>query len=334
MPDCVSPFAFAIWSSSVLSPLWSAAFALDVSEPSCASAVRAAASLRAASEESCADLHLQRLDVAAWQRGGAVGDLRERQRGLQAAHGLAGRIHRRHEAEQRDLGAAPLHPDVDRVAVELALGGDDALGDTARLPRRVARISAPGAPARQQEAGAPDEHRGRREPAATTAEFRMLLGHCLVELGREIGEQHVDRALGNLGCAVEQRAQTLDCIDEMLVDDVLDGGRCHAPAFGGQEIGRRGTQKDEGVAEIDAAQRRLFGLEGLGCDLVDGGEDAAHAAVVLGGPGADRPMAHEGARAAADEEDLVDPQPLSLGECEFRHRAPGEQAPDPQHERV
>jgi hypothetical protein len=45
-------------------------------------------------------------------------------------------------------------------------------------------------------------------------------------------------------------------------------------------------------------------------------------------------MAHEGARAAADEEDLVDLQPLSLGECEFRHRAAGEQAPHPQHERV
>ena len=109
----------------------------------------------------------------------------------------------------------------------------------------------------------------------------MLLCHCLVELGREVGEQRVDCALGDLGGAVEKRAQTLDCVDEMLVDEVLDGGGCHAPAFGGQEVGRRGTQKDEGVAEIDAAQRRLFGLEGLGCDLVDGDEDAAHATVVL-----------------------------------------------------
>ena len=95
---------------------------------------------------------------------------------------------------------------------------------------------------------------------------------------------------------------------------------------------RRGAHVDEGGAQIEAAQARLFGDEGVGGDLVDGGEHAA--ARVIARVARGRPAADELARAAAHEIDLLDLRRRTIRHRQLGDRPPGEQAADAQHEAV
>ena len=192
-----------------------------------------------------------------------------------------------------------------------------------RLPTHPGAPDEPGEEQRRQQAEQPPQ-----QPRASGYARHLCRGQPPLEPLCEARQHFREFGRPDAAIACRQRlALIFDDAQELLVDRLLGGDAGRSRALGGEEIGRRASEIDAMLLDIESAQARVVGVEGLAREVVDCRQEARQHHVTirtrigrrdirrsLDGGGSRLPAVDQFAGPAPDEIELVDAKLVERGE--------------------